>query len=102
MTILWHPYEDRAVGVKLKGGRYLFELVRAALEPLGHTITDDHFLPLMSAIRLAMTVRGGEQMTEHAEGERMMRQKRRSDLYRQAMDLVGEAKIDRRQFGLAA
>ena len=25
LTLLWHPYEDRAIGVKIKGFRFLFD-----------------------------------------------------------------------------
>jgi len=102
MTILWHPHDDRAVGVKIKGGRYLFERVRAILAPLGHKLGDDQFLPLMSALQLAMTVHGGEAVTTKAETIRIKQQKRRTELYRQALEVVGDATIDTRQLALAS
>jgi hypothetical protein len=49
LTVLWHPHEDRLVGIKLKGFRFLFERIKNVLE-----LDDDQFLPLVKAIEIAL------------------------------------------------
>ncbi len=61
LTILWHPHEERVIGIKIKGIRFLFESLQAILKAAtGKSLPSDLFLPLVGAIELALKMRGGE------------------------------------------
>jgi hypothetical protein len=51
LTVLWHPHEERIVGIKLKGVRFLFERVKAIVG-----LSDSDFMPLVKALEVALTV----------------------------------------------
>ncbi|MDE0177893.1 MAG: hypothetical protein OXP36_04790 [Gammaproteobacteria bacterium] len=50
LTVLYHPYEDRIVGIKLKGFRFLFDQFRKIVEHLDN----EHFLPLVKFVEIAL------------------------------------------------
>lgn len=50
LTVLLHPQDDRVVGIKLKGVRFLFERVKAILG-----LSDSEFLPLVRVLEVALT-----------------------------------------------
>ena len=60
LTILWHPHDEKVVGIKIKGIRYLFESLREIVKSVGgKDISEEAFLPLVGAIELALKMRGG-------------------------------------------
>src|SRR4051794_18428248 len=71
LTLLWHPYEDRAVGVKLKGFRFIFERMREILQTQGVVVPGDHFMPLITAFEVAMTAGLGAAALASAERKRL-------------------------------
>lgn len=65
-TVLLHPYEDRPVGVKLKGVRFLHERLTAILRSLD---LESPLNKLITFWEIACT-ESGDTVTENAEGER--------------------------------
>src|SRR5216684_613546 len=55
LTLLWHPQEDRAIGVKLKGFRFLFQRLKAALAAQNVQLGEGVFMSLVAALEVAMT-----------------------------------------------
>lgn len=100
LTLLWHPDKAEAIGVKLKGFRYLFECLQEVAEGLGRKLEEDHFLPLIAALEMAMTAGLGAVITADAEKERMAERKAK---YEKARSLVkrAQATIDPRELAKA-
>jgi hypothetical protein len=70
LTLLWHPSEDRAIGVKLKGCRFLFDRMRAILGAKRINVTESRFYPFVQALEVAMTAGlGAKVMAEACEAE---------------------------------
>jgi hypothetical protein len=96
LTLLWHPSEDRAIGIKLKGFRYLFQRLQAIFRAQGVTITDNEFLPLVSAVEVATVAGLGASMTVGEERKRLTKS------YATAKTLVKSARFDQRELRRAA
>jgi hypothetical protein len=97
LTLLWHPSDNIAVGVKIKGFRALFNTLSEVAAAAGRPIPDGAFTPLMSTIEVAMTMRFGGALTDKMEQSRLEEHKRVRSLYAQAFKLVGEATCDASQ-----
>jgi len=65
-TVLLHPQEDRPVGVKLKGTRFVVEKARAVLKSVG---IDTNQFKLITLWEMALTDEGDEAVAE-ADAER--------------------------------
>lgn len=61
-TVLLHPYEDRAVGVKVKGVRYLHEKLKAILVAVGFPAARLNGISLIAYWELALTDSGDEEI----------------------------------------
>jgi hypothetical protein len=96
LTLLWHPDEDQAVGVKLKGFRYLFERMKEILGTRNIEISDDEFLPLVTALEIAMTAGDGPRLLAEAQQARL------KEKYEKARTLVRSVQFDPRELKLAA
>lgn len=96
LTLLWHPYQDQAIGVKLKGFRFLFERMQAIFRAQGRLLLDNDFLPVMSAVEVAMTAGIGSAITDGAERKRLDRS------YALARTLTKSARFDPRELRKAA
>jgi hypothetical protein len=98
LTLLWHPSKHEAIGVKLKGFRFLFERMQATLKPHGVSLEDSQFLSLVSALEVAMTAGLGAVITADAERRRI------EERYAEARRLLTKdgAKFDAKQLALAA
>jgi hypothetical protein len=71
LTILWHPQEERVVGIKLKGIRFLFESLRSIVKSMvGKDISEEAFLPLVGALELALKMRGGSVWSDQLQRDR--------------------------------
>lgn len=95
LTLLWHPSEDRAIGVKLKGFRFIFERIRQILRAGGRELSSEEFLPLIAAVEVAMTAGAGATMTASAE------QRRSIERYEAARALVQTITFDARELAHA-
>ncbi len=71
-TILLHPYEDRAVGVKLKGMRFLQHRLRKILEASHVKNVDAASVDFVAYWELALTASADEEI---ADAERLRQQK---------------------------
>jgi hypothetical protein len=96
LTLLWHPTEERAIGVKLKGFRFLFERLREILAAEGVNIPADGFIPLVTALEVALTAGGGATLMANAQRERLAQR------YQLARDLVKSVRFDSRELQMAA
>jgi hypothetical protein len=83
LTVLWHPQDDRLVGIKLKGFKLLFDQLRAVV---GEVLRPDHFLPLIKALELAYV--GGIAETIISSYENEKRKQRTRELYAKARELL--------------
>lgn len=72
LTTLWHPTEPRLVGLKLKGFRFLFRQIRAALLTQGVDLSEKEFFPIVTALEIALVAGMGEAMLA-AERERIQK-----------------------------
>ncbi len=88
LTLLWHPEEERAVGVKLKGFRFLFERMKEILRARGVGISDDGFPYLVLALEVALTAGAGATLMAGAQRERL------NERYRTARELVRTVRFD--------
>ncbi len=96
LTLLWHPSEQRAVGVKLKGFRFVFQHLQAIFRSQGIPLPDDGFLPLMTAFEVTMTAGMGASVTAGAERKRLLKS------YATAKALVRTVQFDPRELRRAA
>ena len=84
LTVFWHPQEDRLVGVKLKGFRFLFTRLKNILD-----LKEAHFIPMVKAIELALAGGYAEAlMAEHEKQEKIKR------LYAEASNLVVDVNVE--------
>ncbi len=90
LTLLWHPHEQRAIGFKLKGFRWLFANLQEILKEQSVGLEEDSFLSMISAIQFAM-VAGGGAMLEKMERDRL------AEKYAEARRLAKGIKFDSRQ-----
>jgi hypothetical protein len=63
LTILWHPYEKRLVGVKIKGCRFIFEQLKELLN-----LRETDFMPFVKVLRTAFMLSNAE--LAHVESNR--------------------------------
>lgn len=87
LTLLWHPYEERAIGVKIKGVRFLFERMRQILASHSISIDADAFVPLITVFEVAVTA-AGPAITASVERTRI------DAKYAEARRLVQRVNID--------
>lgn len=85
LTVLWHSKDERLVGLKLKGFRFIFEQAKSILE-----LREDAFLPLVKAIEIALVGSLGELMMKRAEKDRIERLR---DRYEQAKQLAKKISV---------
>ena len=85
LTVLWHPQEDKLVGVKLKGFRFIFSQLQKIIE-----LKDNDFVLLVKAIEIALVGGYAESLLAKVEQERHM------GFYHKAIELTKgvELKID--------
>ncbi|HEY3797753.1 MAG TPA: hypothetical protein VGL58_05320 [Caulobacteraceae bacterium] len=69
VTVLLHPKDDRAIGIKIKGMRHLMERARATLASANITLTDSDVLQVMTILETAITA-NGDAWIEKADDER--------------------------------
>jgi hypothetical protein len=94
LTLLWHPEDDRAVGVKLKGFRWLFQRLQAFGRDEKETaMTEEQFVPLVKAIEVALTARLGEIITRDAESDRKEERAEVERSYQTARETVLSAAV---------
>jgi hypothetical protein len=108
LTLLWHPHEEKLIGVKLKGFRFLFGRLQAILRDANVSVPDTAFVPLIKAIELALTTRLFalfEQAGEDGEAETNVLEEKRKQIesrYKQASELVDSVTVDTRELMKAA
>lgn len=96
LTLLWHPYEERAIGVKLKGFRFIFERMRQILEAQGTPVGDNAFVPLITAFEVAATAGLGATLMASADRQRL------DEKYARARGLIRAVHFDARELLKAA
>jgi hypothetical protein len=99
LTLLWHPEKDEAIGVKLKGFRFLFRRLQNFLESTGCKLNDEHFPRVVATLEVAMTAGLGAIITTEAERNRLAEIEAK---YEKARRLVKEATFDAREVAHAA
>ena len=91
LTVLWHPHEERLVGLKLKGFRFLF---RSLQHIMG--LKDEEWLPLVKALEIALVGGVAQSLMDDVESERI--QKR----YEEARVLAGDVGVSPEEWARAA
>jgi hypothetical protein len=94
LTLLWHPYEERAVGLKIKGFRFLFERLQAIAAARGGVIPNQLFISLLEAVELAISVELGAVLTDEAEQGRREEAAKRAKKYDKAREIARSIEID--------
>lgn len=95
LTILWHPDDERVVGVKLKGCRFLFGVVRSAVRAFtSMDIPDNSFTPLVGAVELALNMRMGAYMSDQLQKDRAKEFAEINAAYNTARDIVDNVTFD--------
>jgi len=106
LTLLWHPREDRIVGVKLKGFCWLYTRVRALRRPFPPGDSAVGFIPLIQVLETALTARLGQILAaddadrEHLTGE-LASVEALYDQAKAALDPI-DIEVDTRQIAAAA
>ena len=83
LTLLWHPQEERLVGLKLKGFRFLFQQLTKM-----QRLDEEEFVPLVNYIELAVMTTMTEEVLAQL-GEERLRDRR--DKYNRAREWALEA-----------
>lgn len=96
LTLLWHPHEDRAIGVKLKGFRVLFSRLQEHIRSLGIEFPDDRFVPLIAALEVAVTANLGKRIVATAERQRI------EGKYQAAKKILADVTVDPSEIPAAA
>ena len=81
LTVLWHPYEEKLVGIKIKGFGFLFERVKSILN-----LKDEHFFPVIKALEAAVVGGMAEAIMSRHEQERTEKRERILKAYSSAVD----------------
>ena len=68
LTVLWHPDDERLVGLKLKGFKFLFQQLKAISDS---QIKESDFLPLVKVLEIAMVGGVAEAMMQKIEDSRL-------------------------------
>ncbi len=92
LTILWHPQDDRVIGVKIKGMRFLFESLQSIVRTAtGKDLPADTFVPLLGAVQLALKLSGAalSERLEKGRAEELDKLTNSYDLARRIVDGVG-------------
>jgi hypothetical protein len=92
-TVLLHPTEDRPVGIKVKGARFVAERVKAILQSAGHKFDQ---LTLASLWETACSI-DGDEWVENADADR-----RRQYAMRAKKMLETAGQLDQAELQLAA
>ncbi len=79
LTVLWHPYEKKLVGIKLKGFKFFFERLKSILAV---ELGEKEFFSLIAAIELVMTSGLATEIMNSVEYER------RKEMYFRAIELA--------------
>ena len=94
LTLLWHPQEQKAVGVKLKGFHWLFQRWQAyCRDEQDLAVPDEQFVPLVKAIEIALTARLGEILTRGAESDRNEERAHIEERYQRAKEIVDSVSV---------
>lgn len=96
LTVLWHPDEDRLIGVKFKGWRLMFDELK---EKMGWE--DEDFFPLVKALEYGL-VEAIARYIEKYQGVPPSERYRKAALYSKAIRLVNEATVPVREWAEAA
>ena len=97
LTLLWHPTdENRAIGIKLKGFRFIFNRAKDILRASKIELSDAEFWPLVTMLEVALTAGDGANLLAQATQERLR------ERYGMARALVGGVQFDAREFLQAA
>lgn len=83
LTLLWHPLEDRLVGLKLKGFRFLFNQVKAI-----SGLEEADFLPVVKLLETALVGGVAEAAMTRIE------QKRVEEQYAKAKEFAREEHLE--------
>jgi hypothetical protein len=77
ITVLLHPQEDRLVGLKLKGFKFLFNHLK------NHSsLRENDFVPLIKVLELAFTMGIGETLVNSLQLDRLEK------MYKEAADII--------------
>ncbi len=86
LTLLWHPYERRAVGVRLKGFRALYQHLKTILANVdGEFEKKVPFVSLVALLEMALVSGAGDKIVHDAEKQRM------HEGYQKARELLSTA-----------
>jgi hypothetical protein len=96
LTVLWHPDDDRLVGVKLKGWLFIFNELR---EKMGWD--DEDFFPLVKALEFGLAEVLARYVNNY-QGATPSERYRRVEQYSRAIRLVDNAKVHVREWAQAA
>ena len=80
LTVLWHPYEDKLVGIKLKGVKFLFNQLTHIIDNL----QERDFLPLIKMFEAAMIGGLAKDIMDDVERDR------RKKMYEEARAFVNK------------
>ncbi|MBF0373692.1 MAG: hypothetical protein HQL39_09770 [Alphaproteobacteria bacterium] len=82
-TLLWHPYEDRVVGAKIKGFRWVYELLteQGKVERGG-------FLSMMNIIEIVWTAAAGFEASERRKSPSPALNEQRAKKYGLALGIA--------------
>ena len=88
LTLLWHPEDDRVVGIRIKGFRALYQALARILKAQEFDLVRElPFVSLVSALELAMLSGLGDAIIEDTERQRI------EDGYKRAKVIAADAKV---------
>lgn len=93
LTVLWHPTEDRLIGVKLKSWRLLLQKVAAAFD-----LKPEFEFPLVKALEFALAEEFAKEVMTNFDGRSPSERYRRAQLYSEAIHMTYPVRVSKRDW----
>lgn len=97
LTLLWHPRDDRMIGVKLKGWRLMFGEMK---EKLG--LQESAFFPLVDALEFALAEVFATEIMDKVQAIPPSERYKRAKAYSDAIQFISHVRVPTREWAQAA
>lgn len=97
LTLLWHPRDDRMVGVKLKGWRKVFGEMKVLLD-----LKEEAFFPLVKALEFGLAEVFAKALMSNFETTPPSERYKRAKAYSDAIQLISHVTVPTREWAQAA
>ena len=97
LTILWHPRDDRMIGLKLKGWRMMFNEMKKTVD-----WKDEEFFPLVKALEFALSEVFAKAIMDNIQKTPPSERYKRAKAYSDAIQFISHVNVPTRELARAA